>query len=188
MISMKKNTLIALAFASVIICIVSMSLLLMPKDQDDEKANDENFELKPPIVTEIPKDDVESTTEAATTAINATSEAVVSSTTQEKPKPTVTNPIVDSIESAQVTKPKPVSEEKDTTAGLVEEKSVIMTDEVIVREDKSDIIPLDPSEYIESEAYGDNPFDDGNKTQIVDTPVDEYVPDGGDRPGEGIHF
>ena len=186
---MKKNTLIALALVSVIICVVSVSLLLTPKGQDDEKVNDENFELKPPIATEIPKDDVEDTTQVTTTETDATSETVTSSTQkEEKPKPTVTTPIVDSSESSQVTKLRPALEEKETTASLVGEESFVMTDEIIVGDKKVDVILPDPPQYIEPEINNDNPFDDGNKTEIIDVPVDDYIPDNGDRPGEGIHF
>ena len=35
---------------------------------------------------------------------------------------------------------------------------------------------------------GDNPFDNDTKTEIDDTPVEDYVGEGEDRPGEGIHF
>ena len=35
---------------------------------------------------------------------------------------------------------------------------------------------------------GDNPFDDGTKTDIEDTPVEDIIDKGEDRPGEGIHF
>lgn len=35
---------------------------------------------------------------------------------------------------------------------------------------------------------GENPFETGTKTEIYDTPVEEYIGDGEDRPGEGIHF
>lgn len=32
------------------------------------------------------------------------------------------------------------------------------------------------------------PFDDDTETEIDDKPVDDYVGEGEDRPGEGIHF
>ena len=35
---------------------------------------------------------------------------------------------------------------------------------------------------------GANPFETGTKTEINETPVEEYIGDGEDRPGEGIHF
>lgn len=34
----------------------------------------------------------------------------------------------------------------------------------------------------------DNPFDDDAETEIDDTPVEDYISEGEDRPGEGIHF
>ena len=35
---------------------------------------------------------------------------------------------------------------------------------------------------------GDNPFDDDVETEIEDTPVDDLVGEGEERPGGGIHF
>ena len=37
-------------------------------------------------------------------------------------------------------------------------------------------------------AGGDNPFDNDTETEIEDTPVEDLIGDGEDRPGEGIHF
>lgn len=35
---------------------------------------------------------------------------------------------------------------------------------------------------------GDNPFDNDDETIIEDRPVEDYIGEGEDRPGEGIHF
>ena len=35
---------------------------------------------------------------------------------------------------------------------------------------------------------GSNPFEDGGETEIDDHNSDEFIDEGGDRPGEGIHF
>lgn len=35
---------------------------------------------------------------------------------------------------------------------------------------------------------GDNPFAGGGKTEVKDNPSDDYIGEGEDRPGEGIHF
>jgi hypothetical protein len=43
------------------------------------------------------------------------------------------------------------------------------------------------SEYTPS-AGGDNPFDDDTETEIKDTPVEDLIGEGEDRPGGGIHF
>ena len=37
-------------------------------------------------------------------------------------------------------------------------------------------------------AGGDNPFDNDVETEIEDTPVEDLIGDGEDRPGEGTHF
>lgn len=191
---MRRKTLIAVALAAVAILAVLLSLLLIPQDQEDIQESSTKLEQNPPIVTEIPKDDLEVTSEVTTTATDVTTDAVTlptapSSTTQnkEESKPT-TMPVVDSSESSQVTKPKPTFEETETTASIVGEESFIMTDEIIVGDKEVDVILPDLPQYIEPEINNDNPFDDGNNTQIIDVPVDNYIPDNGDRPGEGIHF
>jgi len=40
----------------------------------------------------------------------------------------------------------------------------------------------------QSPAGGDNPFDNDIETEIEDTPVEDLIGDGDDRPGEGVHF
>ena len=35
---------------------------------------------------------------------------------------------------------------------------------------------------------GDNPFDDDVETEITDTPVEDLIGEGEERPGGGIHF
>ena len=73
--------------------------------------------------------------------------------------------------------------------------------EVDVSDNVSTTVPLDGDKIPVSEesgnknapeykpsSGGENPFETGTKTEINDTPVEEYIGDGEDRPGEGIHF
>lgn len=80
--------------------------------------------------------------------------------------------------------PEVVEEEETVTTG--EEKG-----EVHESEDKpnydGDESNKNAPEYEESTG-GDNPFDDDTETEIGDTPVEDLIGDGEDRPGEGDHF
>jgi hypothetical protein len=101
----------------------------------------------------------------------------VEGSTQEDAKeklPSVTeSPVMDSV----------VSVEKDEVVEKEEEK-IVLTEEK-KRDDEEDGNKL--PEYKPSVGK-DNPFDDGIQTKIDDKPVEDYVGEGEDRPGEGIHF
>ena len=76
------------------------------------------------------------------------------------------------------------AEEKDEQVTVGEGKG-----EVIEKDEDSDIGGGNKNapQYIPS-VGGDNPFDDDTKTEIKDKPVDDYIGEGENRPGEGIHF
>jgi hypothetical protein len=42
--------------------------------------------------------------------------------------------------------------------------------------------------FVDPAQGGSNPFEGGGESEIDDRGSDEFVDDGGDRPGEGIHF
>jgi len=60
--------------------------------------------------------------------------------------------------------------------------------DIIIGEDIVDVIAKEEVTFIPPKAYIQNPFESDSITEIDDTPVDEYIEEGGDRPGEGIHF
>lgn len=87
---------------------------------------------------------------------------------------------------AEIEEPVEEGEKKDVIiveedTGVSEEK-----DDVQIDGDNSDSDDNTP-EYEQSPG-GDNPFDNDIETEIDDTPVEDYIGEGEDRPGEGIHF
>ena len=81
-------------------------------------------------------------------------------------------------------KDKPVIVENEKTSTEGGEKGDV---EVRDEEENVDDGNKNGPEYKPS-IGGDNPFDDDTETEIDDNPVDNYVGEGEDRPGEGIHF
>ena len=77
------------------------------------------------------------------------------------------------IESVSVT----VEEDKPVT--LITE-----TDEPKEDPEQNGTAPI----YVNPSQGGANPFENGTKTQVDDHNSEEYVGEGGERPGEGIHF
>jgi hypothetical protein len=80
-----------------------------------------------------------------------------------------------------------------------EQKDVIVENEIVsIGENKDEVIEIDEGTITEGNnkngpeykpsVGGDNPFDDDIKTNIDDNPVENYIGNGEDRPGGGIHF
>lgn len=116
----------------------------------------------------------------------------------EKDKDTVeTGPASGEDRNDEIIKEK---EEKAPSTEKEEDKPVIVEDEKVSTEggEKGDVEIRDEEENVDDgnknapeynpSIGGDNPFDDDTKTEIDDKPVEDYVGDGEDRPGEGIHF
>lgn len=80
------------------------------------------------------------------------------------------------------------------------EKPVIVEDETVKteEEEKGDVAVGGEDTNIDDNGKntpeykpsigGDNPFDNDDETIIDDKPVEDYIGEGEDRPGEGIHF
>lgn len=79
-------------------------------------------------------------------------------------------------------KPVIVEDEKVSTEGGEKGDAEVRDEETNVDDGNKNAPEYNPS------IGGDNPFDDDTKTEIDDKPVEDYVGDGEDRPGEGIHF
>lgn len=78
-------------------------------------------------------------------------------------------------------KPVIVEDEKISTDVGDKGDAELRDEEVNVDDDNKNAPEYNPS-------VGGNPFDDDTKTEIDDTPVEDYIGEGEDRPGEGIHF
>ena len=87
----------------------------------------------------------------------------------------------------------PSTEENQSDIIIDEDCSIPKTEDgqkdVIIKEEESrfDEVNKNKPEYKPS-IGGNNPFNNDTKTEINDRPVEDYVGDGENRPGEGIHF
>ena len=79
----------------------------------------------------------------------------------------------------------PVSEEK--TVGGEDDKPVSYIDDT---EDRSEDATSNGNApvFVDPAQGGPNPFEGGGDSEIDDHNSDEFVDEGGDKPGEGIHF
>ena len=91
----------------------------------------------------------------------------------EMPEPTV------QIEPPAVIPPTPVTVE--TAPPKTEEKTENTEPTDTASSDNAPVF-VDPAQG------GANPFENAPPTEIEDHPVDEFIGEGDDRPGEGIHF
>ena len=89
------------------------------------------------------------------------------------PEPTV------QIEPPAVIPPTPVTVE--TAPPKTEEKTE--------NTEPTDTAPSDNAPvFVDPAQGGANPFENAPPTEIEDYPVEEFIGEGDDRPGEGIHF
>lgn len=79
-------------------------------------------------------------------------------------------------------KPVIIEDEKTSTEGGEKGDVEVRNEETNVDDSNKNAPEYNPS------IGGENPFDDDTETEIDDKPVEDYVGDGEDRPGEGIHF
>jgi hypothetical protein len=78
-----------------------------------------------------------------------------------------------------------VNEEK--SEGSEEDKPVNLIDETEEKSEDANSNGNAPV-FVNPAQGGSNPFEDGGETEIDDHNSDEFIDEGGDRPGEGIHF
>ena len=85
-------------------------------------------------------------------------------------------------------------EEEPTAQETITEESIEIAEETIITEPEEDNVECidegDQSlaEYKPQIGSQPNPFENDMPTDIDDRPVEDYVGEGEDRPGEGIHF
>ena len=95
-------------------------------------------------------------------------------------------------ENETVTEAAP--EEEPTIQEVVREKAVEIIVETVITEPEEDTVECidvgDQSlaEYKPQIGSQPNPFENDTPTEIDDRPVEDYVGEGEDRPGEGKHF
>ena len=95
-------------------------------------------------------------------------------------------------ETETVTEATP--EEEPTIQEAVTEEHTEITEETVITEPKEETVECidegDQSlaEYKPQIGGQPNPFENDTPTEIDDRPVEDYIGEGEDRPGEGIHF
>ena len=63
------------------------------------------------------------------------------------------------------------------------------TEEKTENTEPTDTAPSDNAPvFVDPAQGGANPFENAPPTEIEDYPVEEFIGEGDDRPGEGIHF
>jgi len=138
------------------------------------------------IVTQVEQVPEESKKPAETAFVSEVSEAETAVETEK-----VTVPESEAVikETEMFTEEKIPSVQETVTEDCTE-----ITEEVIITEPEEDTVECidegDQSlaEYKPQIGGQPNPFENDTPTEIDDRPVEDYVGEGEDRPGEGIHF
>jgi len=138
------------------------------------------------IITQVEQVSEESETTTETAFVSEVSEAETAVETEK-----VTVPESEAVikETEMFTEEKIPSVQETVTEDCTE-----ITEEVIITEPEEDTVECidegDQSlaEYKPQIGGQPNPFENDTPTEIDDRPVEDYVGEGEDRPGEGIHF
>ena len=145
--------------------------------------------VKPPqmaITVQVEQAPEESETTAETAFVSEVSETEAEVETEET---TVTESEEEPTETKVFTEEKTPAEKETVT-----EECTKITEEKIVTEPKEETVECidegDQSlaEYKPQISGQPNPFENDTPTEIDDRPVEDYVGEGEDRPGEGKHF
>jgi hypothetical protein len=89
-----------------------------------------------------------------------------------------------------------VTEAETTTEGTKDEAPTVqetVTEEIITETEDETVECIDEgdqslAEYKPQIGGQPNPFENDTPTEIDDRPVEDYIGEGEDRPGEGMHF
>ena len=187
-----------------------------PSDTFDSTDTTDDSMLNPPMITEPESESINDTPETSYTEVeelpkveNYTEENVNDKTYTEKDTE-IKDIVIEESKDKNTQQTGPTSgedrndeiiKEKEELAPKVEEEqkeATLTNEETNVGSEKGEAIERNEEtntdggnknapEYIPSHG-GDNPFDDDTKTEINDKPVDDYIDEGEDRPGEGVHF
>ena len=129
------------------------------------------------------------------TAVETPQTAIVTQVEQvpeESKKPAETAFVSEVKEPRIVTEEAP--EEEPTVQETITEESIEIAEETVITEPEEETVECidegDQSlaEYKPQIGGQPNPFENDTPTEIDDRPVEGYIGEGEDRPGEGIHF
>ena len=136
---------------------------------------------KPPMIAENPPQTattiyVEYTPE---TMLTTAEKAIVSETTEAEATITTTK----STTSTSITKVTQTERATEEYTEVTERPTMLEETVECIDKENQDLVEYKPQ-------IGDqpNPFESDVQTEIKEHPVEEYITEGGYRPGEGIHF
>ena len=133
--------------------------------------------------------------QAPVTAVESPQTAItvqVDQVPKESEKPTETAFVGEVKETRIVTEAAP--EEAPTVQETITENFIEIIEETVITELEEETVECidegDQSlaEYKPQIGGQPNPFENDTPTEIDDRPVEDYIGEGEDRPGEGIHF
>ena len=129
------------------------------------------------------------------TAVKTPQTAIITQLEQvpEECETTSETALVSDVKKAETEK-EATPEEEPTVQETITEESIEIAEETIITEPEEDNVECidegDQSlaEYKPQIGSQPNPFENDMPTDIDDRPVEDYVGEGEDRPGEGMHF
>ena len=129
------------------------------------------------------------------TAVGTPQTAIVTQAEQvpEESETTAETALVSEAKETETVK-KAASEKEQTVQETITEESIEIAEETVITEPEEDSIECidegDQSlaEYKPQIGGQPNPFENDTPTAINDRPVEDYIGEGEDRPGEGKHF
>ena len=169
-----------------IILALIMTLITAPQKGADQPPMTAPETPQTAIVTQVEQVPEESEKPAETAFVSKVSETETAVETEE---PTVTENETATKEIEVFTEEKTSTEQETET----EEYTEIAEETIITEPEEETVECIDEgdqslAEYKPQIGSQPNPFENDMPTDIDDRPVEDYVGEGEDRPGEGIHF
>jgi len=128
------------------------------------------------------------------TAVNTSQTAIVTQVEQapEESKKSTETAFVSEVAEAEITTEAP-KKEAPTVQETVTEECTEIAEKIITETEEDTVECIDEGdqslgEYKPQIGGQPNPFENGTPTEIDDRPVEDYIGEGEDRPGEGKHF
>ena len=111
----------------------------------------------------------------------------------EESEKTTETAFVSEVKGTETEKEATPEEEPTVQETITEESIEIIEETVIIEPEEETVECIDEgdqslAEYKPQIGSQPNPFENDTPTEIDDRPVEDYVDEGEDRPGEGIHF
>jgi len=150
-----------------IILALIMTLLSTPQKGADQTPVTAEKTPQTAIVTQVEQVPEESEKPAETAFVGDVTEAEITTETPKKEAPTVQETVTE--ECTEIAE-KIITETEEDTVECIDEGDQSL------------------AEYKPQIGGQPNPFENGTPTEIDDRPVEDYIGEGEDRPGEGKHF